>query len=157
MSEEQGPDGKVTIRDEDGNITEEAFMRDGVLDGEVLLYSRGRLAVRSRYVSGKQHGEVLHYDAIGQVTAKGNYENGKQHGEWQFFNPQGNIVRKAGYANGELHGWTADYYLNGRPREISAYREGLLDGEVLRYSDEGKLLERLCFEAGKPKPCPKKR
>jgi antitoxin component YwqK of YwqJK toxin-antitoxin module len=155
MSEELGLGEKIVLRDEDGNITEEAFLKGGVLEGEVLLYSRGRLAVRSQYVGGKQHGDTLHYDTTGQVSVKGNYQNGKQHGEWQYFNATGNIVRKASFENGELHGWVADYHLNGRPREISAYRAGLLDGEVLRYSDEGKLLERVCFEVGKPKPCPK--
>jgi antitoxin component YwqK of YwqJK toxin-antitoxin module len=47
-----------------------------------------------------------------------------------------------------------DYYPGGTPREISEYVEDLLEGGVFRFNEKGEMIERLCYEKGRQKPCP---
>jgi antitoxin component YwqK of YwqJK toxin-antitoxin module len=145
---------KLTLRDAEGAVTEEATMKNGVLDGETLIYSAGRLRARLQFRHGKQNGEALFYNDAGRVSTKANYLNDKLHGESQYFNPSGGLVRKAAYREGQLHGHTIDYYPTGKPREVSTYQANVLHGELVRLAVDGKIVERLYYERGRPRRSP---
>jgi antitoxin component YwqK of YwqJK toxin-antitoxin module len=145
---------KLTLRDAEGMVTEEATMKNGVLDGETLLYSAGKLSARLQFREGKQNGEALFYDDAGRVSTKAHYLNDKLHGESQYFNPAGVLVRKASYREGLLHGHTIDYYPTGKPREVSTYQANVLHGELIRLGVDGKIVERLYYNRGRPRATP---
>jgi antitoxin component YwqK of YwqJK toxin-antitoxin module len=144
---------KVVLRDADGNVTEEAFLKDGALEGEVLLYSAGRLRGRLLYRAGKQNGPAVYYWETGLVAVEANYADGNLEGESRYFDEQRRLVRRALYEKGRLQGRTIDYYASGQARTVSHYRDNVLHGEVWQYGEDGKLRERSCFHEGKPYPC----
>lgn len=145
---------KIVIRDAEGNVTEEAAMQNGVLNGETVLYTAGRVRARLQFREGKQQGEAVFFDPAGQVQTKAQYLDGKLHGESLHFSPTGQLMRKATYAAGLLHGFAIDYHPSGKPREISSYKEDVLDGELARITEDGKVVERLYYENGRLRPKP---
>lgn len=147
----QGPhtDGPFTLRDELGRISEEGTIKNGALEGEVRVYSRGRLAAKYGFQKGLREGDAIHYNEAGDMVAQGPYKSGLQHGEWQFLDSQGRVVRRALYQAGDLQGRAITFYPTGKPWEFCDYRDGLKHGELLRYSGEGKLLERQYYQAGR--------
>ena len=153
MAEAAQPE-KLTIRDADGAVTEEVTMKNGVLDGDTVLYAAGHIRARLQYREGKQNGEALFYDDAGRVQTKAQYRNGKRHGESLHYSEGGTLVRRANYQNDMLHGYTIDYYPSGKPREVSTYKENVLDGEMIRLGEDGKITERLYYEHGRPKKSP---
>jgi antitoxin component YwqK of YwqJK toxin-antitoxin module len=149
-----GAPEKLLIRDADGVVTEEASMKNGVLEGETVLYAAGHVRARLQFHDGKQQGEAIFYDAAGYVQTKAQYADGKRHGEALHYSPTGALMRKATYERGLLQGYAIDYYPSGKPREVSTYKEDVLDGEMIRLSEDGKITERLYYERGRPRPKP---
>jgi antitoxin component YwqK of YwqJK toxin-antitoxin module len=149
MADETGIE-KVTIRDSDGEITDVATLRNGVLEGETLVYSIGRLAARMQFHEGKLNGPAIYYDDAGQVQIKAQYRDGKLHGDSLYFGANGELTRKSAFERGLLHGYTVDYYLSGKPREVTSYKNNIKEGEWLRLNEDGKVLERLYYHLGKP-------
>jgi antitoxin component YwqK of YwqJK toxin-antitoxin module len=154
MSPAETTPQKVVLRDADGKITEEVFMKDGAMEGEAVLYIDGRVRGRLTYQGGKQAGPATYFSETGQVAMKMNYAEGKLEGESVYYDAQGKLVRRALYDKGLLQGRTIDYYPSGKARTVSHYRANILHGEVWQYAEDGKLQERLCFNEGKPYPCP---
>jgi len=146
---------KITIRDADGVVSEEACMKDGLLEGETVLYAAGRIRARLQFHNGKQEGESVFYDPAGHVQTKAHYVEGKRHGESQHFSQNGMLLRKATYERGLLQGYAIDYYPSGKPREVSTYKEDVLDGEVIRLGEDGKIKERVYYERGRLRPAPR--
>jgi len=168
MAEEAAAE-KLIIRDPDGVVTEEATRKNGVLDGETVLYSAGRVAARLQFREGKQNGEAVFFDDAGQVQTRVNYLDGKRHGDSFYFRPDGRLARKSAFEAGQLQGYTVDYYPSGKPREVSTYKNNVLDGELIRLTEDGKVTERLHYKAGRqvagpppaarkpaPKPAPQR-
>ena len=151
---DSGTPEKMTIRNADGVVTEEAAMKDGVLEGETVIYAAGRVRARLHFHNGKQQGEAIFYDPAGHVQTRTQYLDGKQQGEAQHFSPSGVLMRKAAYDRGLLHGHAIDYYPSGKPREVSTYKEDVLDGEAIRLDEDGKVVERLYYEKGRLRPKP---
>src|SRR5579872_1178236 len=104
MAEPANPQ-KITIRDEEGTVTEEVTMKDGVLDGESLLFAAGRLRARLQFRDGKKNGEALFYDDAGRVQTKAQYLDGKLHGDSLHYNAAGTLMRRAAYQKDVLHGY----------------------------------------------------
>jgi antitoxin component YwqK of YwqJK toxin-antitoxin module len=129
------------------------MMKDGVLEGETVLYTSGRLRARLQFRNGKQNGEAVFFDDAGDIMTKSLYENGKLTGD-SFYYGEGKLVRKSAYKSGELNGYTVDYYPNGKPREVSTYKDNLLDGDLVRLDEAGKITERLHYSKGKLQPAP---
>ena len=125
-------------------------MRNGLLDGELRIYSRGRIAAKYQYREGVRNGEASLYNEAGDMIAEGTYHSDLMHGEWAYLDDRGNVVRRVLYRAGDLQGRAVAFYPSGKPREFCDYRNGLRDGEVLTYSEQGKLLDRQYFLAGRP-------
>lgn len=144
----------LTIRrDSHGRVTSESALVDGLLDGETVLYSNGKVSARIPYRRGKQQGEALYFGKTGEVLVRSRYEEGLLEGESKYFDQEGRLLRKSMYRRGMLHGRTVEYYPDGAPREISQYAEDLLDGDVFRFNERGEMVERVCYAAGRRKAC----
>jgi antitoxin component YwqK of YwqJK toxin-antitoxin module len=143
-------EGPFTLYDELGRATEEGFMRNGMLDGELRIFARGRIAARYRYREGVRHGAAQLYNEAGDMIAEGTYQNDLHHGEWAYFDDRGNVARRVLYSAGDLQGRAVAFYASGKPREFCDYNNGLRDGEMLTYSEQGKLIDRRYFRAGRP-------
>ena len=144
----------IVLRDDNGVVTQETSLKNDLPDGPTVLYRFGKVIGRLSYVAGKQHGESLFYNDANEVSVRAMYENGVLHGESQYFGASGIMVRKSTYAGGVLNGRTVHYFPTGAVREVAYYRSGMLDGELARFSPEGKLVQRICYTAGKVRPCP---
>ncbi len=141
----------VTIRNSDNEVTEVATLKDGVLDGETIVYSAGRISARLQFRGGKQNGPALFYDDAGGILVKALYQDGKLHGDSLYFDATaGALMRKAAYERGVLHGYTVDFYPSGKPREVTPYRNNVREGEQVRLTEEGKVIERFYFRQGRP-------
>src|SRR5580658_812031 len=112
---------KVTLRDDQGDVTHELSMVNGVPEGEVKLFSGGRLEGRLEFHAGRQHGESVFYDSAGRVAMRAQYRDGKLHGDSLQFGPDGKVLRKCVYRYGRLHGPSVQYYPSGKPREVVMY------------------------------------
>jgi len=145
---------KFLVRDSLGQVTEEATMVGGVLEGETIIYTAGRIMGRIQFQHGKREGEAIYYDNGGQVSVRSMYRDDLLHGESTYFDYEGRIVRKALYDRGELDGRATDFYPSGKAREVAHYTRGVLDGELLRFAMDGKLMERICYRRGKKVMCP---
>jgi antitoxin component YwqK of YwqJK toxin-antitoxin module len=154
MTDEKGIE-KVVVRNLDGEITDVATLKDGVLDGETLVYSAGRVSARLQFRDGKQNGPATFYDDAGQILIKALYKDGKLHGDSLYFGPDGNLVRKSAFENGFLHGYTIDYYPSGKPREVASFKNNVRDGELVRLTEKGKITERLHYREGRVHQPPK--
>lgn len=143
-------DGPFTLYDELGRVSEEGFLRNGALDGELRVYSRGRIAGRYQYREGLRHGEAFLCNEAGDTIAEGTYHSGMLHGEWAYMDEWGNLVRRVLFRAGDIQGRAVTFYPSGKPYEFCDYRNGLRDGELLTYSEEGKLLNRRFFKDGHP-------
>ena len=148
MAEERAIE-KHVVRDAEGTVTEEASMLGGVLQGETVLYSRGRVSARLQFHEGRQSGESVFFDDAGRVVTKASYLDGKRHGDVLHYDIWGRVVRKSIYRDGLLHGLTIDYYPSGKAREVANYQDNLLEGETLRLEEDGKVRERLHFHKGR--------
>jgi antitoxin component YwqK of YwqJK toxin-antitoxin module len=149
MADESGVE-KVVIRNSDGEVTDVATMKDGVLEGETLVYSGGKVMARLQFSGGKQNGPAVFYDDAGQVLIKALYQNGKLHGDSLYFGPAGNLVRKSAFVVGQLEGYTVDYYPSGRPREVTSYKNNVRDGEAVQLTEDGKVTDRQHYREGRP-------
>lgn len=146
---------RVAIRNSDGDVTEVATLRNGVLDGETLVYAAGRVAAILQFSDGKQSGPAVFYDDAGQILVRALYRDGKLHGDSLYFDAaSGVVMRKAAYERGVLHGYTVDFYPSGKPREVALYQNNLKEGEHVRLSEAGKITARTYFRQGKPAPRP---
>ena len=144
--------GPFTLRDELGRTSEEGSLNNGVLDGELRVYSRGRIAGKFQYRDGLRNGDAILYNEAGDPVGTGTYRDGLLDGEWAYMDAFGTVVRRVLYRAGELEGRAVTFYPSGKPYQFCDYQSGLLEGDLLTYSEQGKLLDRLKYEAGRPVP-----
>src|ERR1700743_17163 len=89
---------KVLIKNSDGGVSEEDTMHTAVVrrcrEGRTLWCARVPWGPPPQFKSGKQEGEAVFFDDIGQVMMKTPYKAGKLHGESTIFDPSGKIVLK---------------------------------------------------------------
>lgn len=149
VPDSHSPDGPFTLYDDLGRVSEEGLLRNGLLDGELRVYTRGRIAGRYQYREGLRHGEARLCNEVGDTIAQGTYHAGMLHGEWAYMNDEGTIVRRVLYRAGDLQGRAVTFYPSGKPYEFCDYNNGLRDGELLSYSEQGKLLKRQIYKAGR--------
>ena len=126
----------------------------GVLNGEVRLYSRGRLEAVIQFVNGQREGPATFFSETGVTLMEVNYRADQLHGEARFFDADGRLIRQSVYEHDDLSGRTIEFYPNGKPREIKGYVANLLEGILTRYAEDGRVSERLCYQAGREIPCP---
>lgn len=85
---------------ENGQIKTKEPYKNGLLDGEVLLYwPDGSLKRRSLFKEGKREGLDQIWDAKGTLVDEGRYEKAQAVGVHQRWNPQGKLIEKIDYSS----------------------------------------------------------
>ncbi len=104
---------------------EEGFVLNGVKTGTWITYHPidARIKTIENFVNGRVEGLSLELDKRGQV------------------------IQKAFYNDGEFDGANTTYKF-GRPQETIPYHMGQVDGKVIRYYNNGRVMEEIEFKGG---------
>ncbi|MEL6717546.1 MAG: hypothetical protein AAFP82_02435 [Bacteroidota bacterium] len=117
---------RAVMKDVNGNLVEEGFIRNGVKTGTWVKYHPEGKSIKSMasYIDGQLNGVFLEMD---------------QHNR---------ILSRVGYKNGIYHGPGAKYRTN-RPVEEFTYKDGKLDGKFKQYDDRyGTLIKEVDYKDG---------
>jgi len=115
---------RVGKKNEFGQATEEGFVLNGSKTGVWLTFHpEGRIKTIDNYINGSIEGASIELDKRGQM------------------------IHKAFYYEGELHGLETTYKF-GRAQESIPYNHGVIDGTVVRYYNNGKIMEQIDFKGG---------
>jgi antitoxin component YwqK of YwqJK toxin-antitoxin module len=96
----QVPFGRERIFDEDGQIIEEKHHKllvDGThefasLEGPSFKYHHnGKIKEKLTYKSGKQQGDFVAFNFLGNIICKGSYETGIKNGLWTYWHDNGTL------------------------------------------------------------------
>lgn len=141
----------------------------GLLHGEYLLYSRGRLWRKMTYNRGLLEDERYEYFDNGQVESVADYkksilqqsvryysngqikemnsfdEVGLRHGPLILYDSRGVVTKEANYVHGRLHGKSMTHTSAGF-QEISHYENGILMGEYQLLYPNGKVKEEGTYD-----------
>ncbi|MBX2877188.1 MAG: hypothetical protein KTR30_34025 [Saprospiraceae bacterium] len=141
---------RVFREDEDGNILEDGFLKNGVKQGPWLTYERVFIYPKSltHYENGVVNGIYMEFTTSGQVALQAVYRNNKLNGPWSRYKG-GRMEASAFYKDGELHGVYKEFMpLFGRLQKEINYKDGKQDGLYRYYDDEGKITMEYVYKNG---------
>jgi antitoxin component YwqK of YwqJK toxin-antitoxin module len=141
-------DGETALYDEGGWLTQTINLRQGLLEGPLVVYGNGRRLTASEYREGRLHGQLVTYDDHGQPATVATYVEGQQSGPLRLVE-QGAPRVVSAYQEGQPHGQTVVYQPNGKEVLVAAYAQGRLEGERVIYSEDGRPLQRAEYAGGK--------
>ncbi len=112
---------------------------------------------------GKEVGRMYYFLEGGkepfiiQEPPAGKYKRGdevleyKGKGEWlsTSFYDDGPVSRRIPYSRNRMTGKAEGFHLNGKTSFVAFYKKGVLDGEVVEYSEDGKVTKRIEFKEGR--------
>ena len=140
----------ATVKDENGDVTEQGFLQNGVKVGTWTTYKAGNEFPQTiiSYVDGQYTGPYLEFNDRGQLELKAGYLNNQLHGEWgkyKFGRPE----KTASYKNGELDGIYKEYFVrDGKIQKEVSYKNGKEDGTMRYYNQEGEITVEYEFKNG---------
>lgn len=141
----------VSYYDEKGKIFETVSYRNGLLEGEHVVYhSNGKLENRNSFSNGKNvDGECLHYYDDGSLHEKHSYLNGKLEGKAFSYYPDQKIQAEETYHVGKSVGKQLRYFASGKvERESNFDQQGESDGISQSFTEEGKPRSKSVYEHG---------
>jgi antitoxin component YwqK of YwqJK toxin-antitoxin module len=133
----------------------------------------GRKTAEGLLKGDKPHGRWQFWYLNGAWRAEGEYLSGIPHGRWTYYYPDGHLEREARYEMGVLHGEFREAYPNGQERRRGRIDQGLKvgtwrfwypdgrlraegawvgdreDGEWRFWDEQGVLIRRIIYRAGK--------
>ncbi len=133
---------------------------EGELDGETILYFKGKVYNRNTFKKdrlvnvvclnedgkqlfsqGNEEGNlnVKFYYATGQLQSEGAFKNGKREGKWSIWYIGGVKKEDNYYVDGKVEGEQISYHENGKRKTVIACKEGKANGVYLEYYATGKL------------------
>lgn len=152
------PDGSVIlIRNyNDGVIEEYSYLgTDGKAvpfipltkesDSIVTYHKNGKIAIKSKRVSGLLEGAYLTYYENGQLFESENFWHDKNHGMAKAYYSDGKLMTECNYIKGEKDGVEKFYHPNGKLRSEQTFVMGTAHGELKEYSADGKLISITVF------------
>ena len=142
----EGPAVRTSRRT--GRVLEEAFYKDGRLDGERRLYGDDGTLLRSEtHAGGVLDGMVREFAPDGTKRLEAEYRAGKLDGRTRRFNEKGVLVEETGepavfgnYMNDSFEGRVTTVRPDGT-REIRSYVRGVEKGPVEIYARDGKRID----------------
>lgn len=133
-------------------------------------YPNKQLRRTETFVKGKEEGEIIEYDELGNLIIKGKYYEGLEDGDWiyeygdfkeigkykegnridewkGYFKTNDKLAYSIKYVDGNENGKFSFYYENGSPRIEGNYIMGLKDGNWKYYSENGLLFLTEYYES----------
>ena len=130
-------------------IEEEGFVLNGIKTGAWVTYHLvdGRIKTIENFVNGRVEGLSLELDKRGQVIKRTFYNDGEFDGPnttYKFGRPQ----EKIPYSMGQVNGKVIRYYNNGRVMEEIEFKDGVQHGYYNHYNADQKLDMQYQYENG---------
>lgn len=124
-------------------IAYKTWYKDDIIIGDVLQFNaKGQIIEKTPYKKGKKEGiykEFRYEDDTQYISYTGKYIDGKKEGKWKHFNKNGTVERIAFYKNGKKEGVWKEYYDNGAIESEEEYANDKKDGEWTKYYKNGSL------------------
>ena len=170
----QKKSGLWMMYDENGVLAAEENYTDDVLDGQSKIYYKngqlaknmaytkaelngpwkeffenGSLKGEGTYVYGKQHGQIVAYQAPKIKIYEGELKNDLAVGEWRYYLDDGRLKLKVLYddlgvevrrkfENGEIE----EFYESGIPKSYYEYKHGKINGPFEEFYNQGDFVRR---------------
>lgn len=117
----------VTLKEYGKPPREVRLEKDGVLDGQCLLYDlEGKLKAETFYLEGRLHGPSTCYSLEGRILSRSFFVEGKRQGESQWYYPTGVLYAVRHFQQGKLHGEQRYFFPDGRLKLLLNYNQGSL-------------------------------
>ena len=122
-----------------GRVLEEAFYKDGRLDGERRLYGDDGTLLRSEtHARGVLDGMVREFAPDGTKRLEAEYRSGKLEGRTRRFNEKGVLVEETTYLAGVRQGPFALFFEEtGEPAVFGNYMNDSFEGRVTTVRPDG--------------------
>ena len=142
---------------ETGVVKEEHLFRQGKKEGREREYSpEGVLIYEASLSDGVLQGVERQFSPAGTLLSEEMFEKGVRHGSSRQFYEDGAKKEEASFQHGLLEGKRYCWWENGTVQEVSTWRKGFLHNysdkqpALLRYDQDGKLIEQKLFLCGMP-------
>lgn len=124
-----------TFSPETGMLIQEMQFKNGLLNGEMLLYNAsGIITAKITYVDGKLNGTSKFFnESNGQLKISVEYENNLMHGNLKCYDDAGNLIETTEYSQGKKSGKTINYGENGEIIKIANFQNDVLEGDLIIF------------------------
>ena len=143
-------EGKSELFDDNGQLLETAFYKNGQLEGERILYhANGAIQAIEPYENGVFKGDFQAFYENKQLELTGKYENGMMNGEWKRYYDSGELMEIVTFVENEENGPFIEYYKNGKTKAAGTYLEGDNEhGELQLFDEHGELTKKMICNKG---------
>ncbi len=143
-------EGKSELFDDNGELLETAFYKNGQLDGKRTLYHiNGEIQAIEPYENGVFKGDFQTFYENKQLELTGKYVNGTMNGEWKRYYDSGELMEVVTFVNNEENGPFVEYYRNGKMKATGTYLEGDNEhGELQLFDEYGELTKKMNCNRG---------
>jgi len=143
-------EGKSELFDDNGQLLETAFYKNGQLDGERILYhANGTIQAIEPYQNGVFKGDFQAFYENKQIELTGKYVNGTMNGEWKRYYDSGELMEIVTFVENEENGPFVEYYKNGKTKATGAYLGGDNEhGELQLFDENGELTKKMNCNRG---------
>ncbi len=142
--------GEYTSFFPDGQIHEQRFYQDNLLDGESkVFFANGKLDYVENHKKAQYEGLYQKYFENGQLSNEGQYVNNEMSGMWKRWYENGQLREEVQFAANNENGPFKEFHENGKLKTEGTYINGDNEqGELLIYNEEGVLSEKMICEYG---------
>jgi len=97
--------GSLTENYPDGKLKTELFLKEGMKNGKVKIYSEtGQLTEIRSFKMNEMHGKWFVFNEEGIKTSLAGYKNGQKEGKWMIWNDNGTLLYMLYYSKGNKTG-----------------------------------------------------
>ena len=143
----------VSIRREDGSVSETVTYLNGVKDGVTRRYDTDGQVVGGALFEndvlaaegvtteeGKREGPWKEFWPDGSLKSEGSYASGLKEGRWVFYRISGEKEQEGVYLNDDVHGTWTWWYSGGALHREESYHKGEPEGAFLELDTAGEAL-----------------
>jgi len=142
---------RAVMKDVNGNLVEEGFIRNGIKAGTWVKYHADGKGIKSMasYIDGQLNGVFLEMDQHNRILSRIGYKNGIYHGPGAKYRTN-RPVEEFEYKNGKLHGKFKQYddRYGTLIKEVD-YKDGEVHGRMVQYNRDEEVVLEYKYENGK--------
>lgn len=128
----------------------EATYKDGLLDGELILYSKDGIKTASTFFrQGYREGLSTLYSTDGRVLMTAEYRQNKKNGLACEYHVNGNIKRQTPFVDDVENGEEKVFFEDGKLAGVHPFSNGVLHGTSKEWDKTGKLIFEAEYQQGK--------